>query len=59
MDGELSRIFSLAFLGFLVVLYGAIEACSWLSRRFSGAAGSALSVDDDLARVDGSLTSSG
>jgi hypothetical protein len=50
MHQELSRIFSLAFLGFLVVVYGAIEACSWLSRRFSGASGSALSVDDDLAR---------
>ncbi len=35
MKGELRPLLTLAFLGFLVVLYGAIEAYIWLYRRFS------------------------
>jgi hypothetical protein len=38
MRGELSRIFALVSLGFLIVLYVAIEVCIWLSRRSSKAA---------------------
>jgi hypothetical protein len=37
MQGELGRIFALASLGVLIVLYGAIEGCIWVSRRVSGA----------------------
>jgi hypothetical protein len=53
MRGELSRIFALVSVGFLVVIYGVVEVCSWLLGRISRSAGN-RSEASDLDLVGGS-----